>query len=131
MKKVAFLILTSGFLFFALSLVLTPEKATGMKNQPGFANGSVIPDSVFKVIQRACMDCHANDGSAMARGKLNFSKWAEYDAEKQVKKADAMCKELKKGSMPTKGWRKNNPDSVPTQAEVDMICNWAAGVGKP
>jgi hypothetical protein len=66
----------------------------------------------------------------MAKGKVNFSKWSTYDAEKQSKKANAICKELTKGDMPPKKWRANNPNDVPTQAEVDMICRWAKSLQK-
>jgi len=109
-----------GFLSFSM---VDPKPASG----PG---GITIPDSVNAVIQKACVGCHSDDGSALARGKLNFSQWNSMDNEKQVKKAVASCLELKKGNMPPKKWRANNAAKVPTQAEIDMVCKWAASLQK-
>jgi hypothetical protein len=83
-----------------------------------------LPDSLLSFIETACMDCHSNDGSAMARGKLNFSKWSEYDSKKQFEKASESCEKLAKGSMPPKKWRSKHPDLIPTQNQVDMFCRW-------
>jgi hypothetical protein len=94
------------------------------------APGIELSDSVLKFVQKACMDCHSDDGSSTARSKLNFSKWSTYDAEKQVKKANAICREITKNAMPPKKWRANNPDKVPTQAEIDMVCNWVKTIQK-
>lgn len=89
-----------------------------------------IPDSVMVVMQKACIGCHADGANAMARGKLNFTQWAKYDAEKQLDKADDICDEMKKGSMPPKGFKKKYPDKIPTQAEVDKVCNWVSTLKK-
>ena len=48
--------------------------------------------------------------------------------DKQVNKAEDMCKQVSKGKMPPKSFRSNNPDKVPTQAEVQVICNWASSL---
>jgi hypothetical protein len=66
----------------------------------------------------------------MARGKLNFSKWAEYDAEKQKSKAAECCEEMAKGDMPPKKWRTKKPDQVPTQQQMDMFCRWSKTLSK-
>lgn len=129
-KSLALTGLITGTFFFLMILFPTSQ-VIGSDEKPGITPSASMPDSILKIVQRACMDCHANDGSAMARSKLNFSKWEEYSPEKMAKKARAMCKEVKAGDMPTKGWRKNNPDAIPTQAEVDAICAWAASLNKP
>jgi hypothetical protein len=130
MKKIVYVSLISLSIIFAFVLVFNPQTATGSKKGNASGPGTALPDSIYKLVQRACMDCHSDDGSAMAKGKLNFSKWDTYDADKQVKKANAMCKELSKSSMPPKKWRANNPNDIPTQAEVDMVCRWAKGSQK-
>lgn len=89
-----------------------------------------IPDSVMQIIRTACMDCHSDNGSAMARGKLNFSKWSSYDTGKQINKAIKSCEEMGKASMPPKKWRAKKPDQVPTQAQVDLFCRWTKSLSK-
>lgn len=90
----------------------------------------MIPDSIQKVIQKACLDCHADNGNSMARSHLNFSSWDSYSPEKQAKKAAAICNILKKGNMPPKKFKADYPEAVPTQAQVDAICKWAISLQK-
>jgi hypothetical protein len=123
-KQTCFTLLVASILI-SVSFIFGPRSVMG--SMPGAPEepGKALPDSIQKFVQRACMDCHADDGSAMARGKLNFTKWGSYDSEKQAKKANAMAKELSKGDMPPKKWRANNADDVPTPAETDMVVKWA------
>jgi uncharacterized membrane protein len=130
MKKIALITLFAMSISIALFLVFTPRAVLGSKQSEASGPVTELPDSIQKFVQKVCMDCHADDGNAMARGKVNFSKWATYDAEKQVKKANAICKELTKSAMPPKKWRANNPNDIPTQAEVDMVCRWAKSLQK-
>jgi len=111
-------------------MLLTTQSAIGSKKPISAGPGIALPDSIQKMVKRACMDCHADDGNFMAKGKVNFSVWDKYDAEKQAGKAKAICKVLTKGSMPQKKWCTNNPKDVPTQAEKDMVCRWANGLQK-
>jgi hypothetical protein len=130
MKKIAFFSILTVTVLFALVLVLSPGTASGSKESNPAGPGTELPDSVLKFVQKACMDCHSNDGSAMARGKVNFSTWDTYDAEKQGKKSGVILKELKKSSMPPKKWRTNNPNDIPTQAEIEMIGRWVDSLKK-
>jgi hypothetical protein len=117
-------------IFIAAGMLFSPRTVTGSMPGAPEGPGMALPDSIQKLVQRACMDCHADDGSAMARGKLNFSKWESYDSEKQAKKANVMAKELTKAAMPPKKWRANNPDNVPTPAETEMVVKWAKSLKK-
>ncbi|MEI7895967.1 MAG: heme-binding domain-containing protein [bacterium] len=130
MKKVALLSLLSVSIIIAAVLVFQPQTAAGSKKSESAGPGTPLPDSIHKMVQRACMDCHADDGNFMAKGKINFSSWDKYDSEKQFSKAQAMCKVLTKGSMPQKKWCANNPNDVPTQAEKEMVCRWAKSLQK-
>jgi hypothetical protein len=86
---------------------------------------SLIPENINKIFQASCMKCHATNGKIMAKTKLNFSKWAEYDSETKAKKASEVCSELNKESMPPKSARKSNPELVPTKEQTELICKWA------
>lgn len=130
MKKIAVYSLFAICIIIATVLVFNPRPVIGSGQPVPAGPGTELPDNISKLVQRACMDCHADDGNALARGKLNFSKWSTYDAAKQAKKMNAMCKKLTKGAMPPKKWRANNAADIPTQAEVDMVCKWAQGLPK-
>jgi hypothetical protein len=86
---------------------------------------SPLPESMKNIFHTSCMPCHWNDGKKMAMSMVNFSKWEEYDSEKQAKKASLICKTLKKGKMPPKSARKLFPQSIPTKEQIDLICEWA------
>ncbi len=84
-----------------------------------------IPDSIFTVLDKSCTHCHVTDGNGMAKSHVNFDNWDTYDAKKQASKAQAICKEMTKGAMPPGGFRKSNPDLVPTDADIRKVCAWA------
>ena len=129
MKRIAFISVVAMSILLAFVLVFNPQTVNGSR-KPLAGPGTALPDSIHKMVKRACMDCHADDGNFMAKGKINFSTWEKYDADKQASKAQAMCKVLTKGSMPQKKWCENNPKDVPTQAEKDMVCKWANSLKK-
>ena len=130
MKKTAFVSVAAILAVFGLALLFTPSNVSGSGKSTPAGPGTALPDSVQKFVQRACMDCHSTDGNGMARGKVNFSTWADYDAAKQAKKAVKICDELSKQGMPPKKWKANHPNDVPTAAEVDMMCRWAKSLNK-
>jgi uncharacterized membrane protein len=130
MKKIMFLFFLAISISLALILVLNPQPVNGSKYTAPALPGTELPDSVMKVVKKACMDCHADDGNFMAKGKVNFSTWGSYDDQKQMKKAASICKQLTKSSMPPKKWCANNLEAVPTQAEKDVICRWANSLQK-
>jgi mono/diheme cytochrome c family protein len=121
-KTLAFLGISLTVIFF-LALAFRPANASGSAKFN--ESNPELPDSIAKVIHKACLDCHGEDGNGMAKAHVNFGKWNTYDVKKQADKALAISKVLSKGSMPPGKWRKNNPDNIPTQAEVDLIKNWA------
>ena len=124
MKKYIVLSVFAAVTMIVAFMLVLPQSTIGARQAEKTAAGVIIPDSVMKIIQNACMDCHSDDGSSMARSHVNFSKWSTYDAEKQVKKANQICKELKSQGMPPKKWRGNNPDRVPSPTQIATVCNW-------
>jgi hypothetical protein len=118
----------SVIVIFLLALAFKPVTASvSAKTTEG---NPEFPDSVLKIVQKACFDCHGNDGNGMAKAHVNMGKWNTYDVKKQASKAGDMAKKLDKGAMPPDKWRKSNPDNVPTPAEVNTIKNWAAALKK-
>ncbi|MBN1198361.1 MAG: heme-binding domain-containing protein [Bacteroidales bacterium] len=89
-----------------------------------------IPDSVWQVISKCCLDCHATDGNGMARANVDFDKWDSYTPDKQLAKAQDICNELQQGKMPPSKYRKNNPEGVPTESETARVCNWVRQMEK-
>ncbi|MDP4282077.1 MAG: heme-binding domain-containing protein [Bacteroidota bacterium] len=128
MKKLLLMLAACMIMIFAVSFILSPERAYSEKPQKKkMGTVKAMPDDVKKVLQNDCMGCHSTTGNPFAKGQLNLSVWDQMKPEKQAKKAEAICHMLRKNSMPPKPFRDSHPDKVPTDKEVDMICNWTSG----
>ena len=114
----------------ALTMIVTmASNSSGKPATKGTSNTVMtpaIPDSVSSILEKSCYPCHSEPGKSMAMSKVNFDKWENYKPEKQADKAEDICKEMKKGGMPPKSFRSNNPEKVPTETDIRIICNWAA-----
>lgn len=114
-----------SIIFFA-SLTVNPLAARTAKE--GDNSGNPIPESVMKIAQKSCVDCHTAPGKCMAKTFLNLSKWDQMTPKKQAHKAGAMCYMVTRGKMPPKKYRKNNPDGVPSKEEIATICDWSKSI---
>lgn len=114
------------FLFSGLVVVLIACASWVLAGKSGSAPlPAAMPDDVQAVVRNSCMACHATGGKKMAMSIVNFSEWDNYSAEKQAKKASAICNVITKGSMPPKGYLNSNPGAAVTAAQKDIICNWS------
>jgi len=118
----------------AVMALALPDPLTGKdlntENKSPYFAGDSLPGGIQKMINSSCIKCHATGGKALAMSKLNFSEWGQYDREKQMKKAAAMCKILTKGKMPPKSYVRDHPDGVPTKEQKEMVCKWAQELKK-
>jgi cytochrome c5 len=122
-KNYLFLVVPVMLILFTCAVSLPKNQA----NEKGVTTmaSNPIPDDLKVIFKNSCMDCHATGGKGMAMSKVNFSDWDNYPADKQAKKAEAICKIITKGSMPPKSYGANNPDAIPTAAQKEMICKWS------
>ena len=84
-----------------------------------------IPDNVLKILDNSCGKCHNQGGSGAALANLNLTKWDNYDAVRQGKKAEAICRTITTGKMPPKSFIKKNPQAVVSEEQRAIICNWS------
>ena len=130
MKKI-FAIAASVFtIAIIVTMIAMPSRAISSSKSSNPEMTSSIPDSVNKILVKSCFPCHSAPGTGMAMMHVDFDKWGTYKPEKQADKAKAMCNKVTKGAMPPKSFQNNNPDKVPTQAQIRIICNWAASFPK-
>jgi len=130
MKKLFFMLIALFVIAVVVTMVAMPSVKTASGIYISGDESQPLADSVMKIVKVSCMDCHADGGNGMANAHVNFSKWVSYKPEKQAAKANDICKMITKGAMPPKKYRANNPDAVPTQAQLTMICNWAKSLNK-
>jgi hypothetical protein len=125
MKKIFAITVSVVTLAIIAILIAMPSSAFTSSETSNPSMTKSIPDSITMVLEKSCFPCHSAPGKGMAMSKVNFDNWESYNPDKQASKAKAICKVVTKGSMPPKSFRQNNPDKVPTDADVKAICNWA------
>ena len=102
-----------------------------------------VPDSVKNIMAVACNDCHTNNTrypwyanvqpvgwwlqNHVNEGKrhLNYSEFTSLEKKKQYKKMDETAHEIKEGDMPLNSYLWIHHDAKLTQAEKDLLINWA------
>jgi len=102
-----------------------------------------VPDSIKNIMAVACNDCHTNNTpypwyaniqpvgwwlqNHVNEGNrhLNYSEFTSLEKKKQYKKMDETAHEVKEGDMPLNSYLWIHHDAELTQAQKDMIVNWA------
>jgi hypothetical protein len=107
----------------ATIMIFSPSKVASQQKLA--LTGNVIPDEVSQILHNSCAACHDAGGSRMAMSMWNLSEWGKYPAEKQAKKATAMCNAITKGNMPPGSFKRSNPDKIPTASQIEIVCKWA------
>lgn len=97
-----------------------------------------VPGEVKQVLERACSDCHSNrtkwpwyshvapvswllaDHVRDGRRKMNLDDFQEDVSVKDI------CKELRIGTMPLKGYVLLHPEAKLSGAEIQAVCAWTA-----
>ena len=125
MKKLFLLTPVFFVLIISTSLQLPEPNSETELLYPGEELTLDFPDDVTSILKRSCFDCHTNSAkSFMAKGKLNFSKWDDYDKRKKISKLNEICEEVEDGSMPKKKYKKKHPEKVLSKEEISLICKW-------
>ncbi len=102
-----------------------------------------IPDSVNKILEKACYDCHSNNtrypwysnfqpvawwlDSHINEGKeeLNFSEYGKRTLVKRAKKLRKIAEEVEEGEMPLKSYTWIHKDARLTDQEKKIVIDWA------
>lgn len=86
----------------------------------------VFPDTVQKVLETSCFDCHgATSSNTKALAKIDFSKWNDLPAAKKIGKLQDVIDVVNKGDMPPLKYVTNYPDRAPGKEQKDIIIKWA------
>jgi hypothetical protein len=142
MKRTFFLIvlvLLLGMQLFRPDRTNPPEDA----NRTLFAVTTVPPD-VARILQVSCLDCHSHrtdwpwysnvapvswmlaDHVSEGRHEMNFSTWADLDANRAQKLLGEICEEVEEGAMPEPTYLWMHRDARLSEQEKAALCAWAA-----
>jgi heme-binding protein len=106
------------------------------------------PDSVRRLVNQACYDCHSNntrypwyaeiqpvgwwlaDHVKEGKGELNFSEFGTYSAKRQAHKLNKASEELDEGTMPLKSYTWIHRDARLTPAQRTLLEDWFDATGR-
>jgi hypothetical protein len=95
---------------------------------------------VTQILASACFDCHSEEGGAAwyvkiapsywfsgsARENLNFTKWKDYDVQRRSDEIEAIGRVVNRGEMPPWDYTVFHPGAELTNAQKDLVSEWAA-----
>lgn len=125
---------------FAGMQAVRPEKSNPPVN-PGhtLAAQYEVPADVKGVLERACRDCHSNRTRWPWYSHVAPSSWLLADHVKDGRRhfniddfneemsLKDVCKEIRAGSMPLKGYLLLHPDAKLAGPEIQAVCSWTEG----
>ncbi|MEC3966778.1 heme-binding domain-containing protein [Flagellimonas halotolerans] len=101
------------------------------------------PTAVKQILKTACYDCHSANtkypwynniapvsywlADHIEEGKehLDFSDWANYDAEKKNHKLEELIEEVEEGKMPLKEYTWTHADAKLSEEQINVLVAWA------
>ncbi len=122
----------------ALPMQLIPVTRTN----PPVEGEIAVPDSVRKILTRACYDCHSHETHwpwyayvapvswlvskdvTNGRKHLNFSTWNRYDHERREKKLDEIWEEVEEGMMPLKIYLPLHSEARLSEHDHAVLHDW-------
>ena len=119
--------------------------------RPDFTNPAVnsaetlqTPENIGAILKRSCADCHSNetvypwyarvqpaawflkDHIDEGRRELNFSIWNTYEKNKQSRKFEEICEQIKYKTMPLPAYLWVHWSAKLSDEEIKTLCDWTA-----
>ncbi len=136
-----------GRLALALLLAVIVASLAGARRMPTNPNakllaGARIPREVRSTIERACRDCHSeatrypwysyiapiswliNRDIERGRGRLNFSKWAEYSLIRRERCLSEIANQVEDGGMPLAIYAFVHRGARLSRSDIEAIFEW-------
>lgn len=119
------------------------ESVAGAGGSAGLNLQTPVPAAVMSTLQRACLDCHSDATRwpwyaavpvvshliardvTEGRGRLNLSRWTQYNAFTRADLLDHMCDRARRGEMPPFPYRVVHRDARLSAADVAGLCSWS------
>lgn len=124
-----------------------PAKNISKADQPNnIATTYQVPDSVKRILDKACMDCHSNNTRYVwyfkiqpidwwlthhineGKGELNFDEFTNKPIRYQYNKLDESVKQVKEGEMPIDSYLWVHKDARLSEQEKSTLINWAESI---
>jgi len=105
-----------------------------------------VPDSVKRILEKACMDCHSNNTRYLwyfkiqpvdwwlthhideGKGELNLDEFTNKPIRYQYNKLEEAEKQVKEGEMPIDSYTWIHKDAILSDQEKSTFINWAESI---
>ena len=115
MKKLLFALAASAVILLVFQSFITKS-----------APGTEFPDEVIEILKTSCYNCHSDASTnKKAIEAINYDKWNDLKASKQISKLDAICETISKDEMPPSKYLKNKPEHALSDEQKVILCSWA------
>jgi hypothetical protein len=139
MKKVVLVIVV----IIGLMQFIRPQKNDSADFSKDIATVVDVPENVQQILKTSCNDCHSNQtkypwyseiapiswflAQHVNEGKehLNFSEWANYNANQKNHIVKDLQQEMEKQGMPLKSYLIIHKDAVLTATQYQTLLDWA------
>lgn len=117
-----------------------------VRQEQDFITLSQPPEKIEQILRTACYDCHSHETSYPwytnvapiswwirhhideGREHLDFSVWAEYDAEKQDHKLEECVEEVEQGKMPLSSYTIVHRKAELSETERRELAEWFSSI---
>jgi hypothetical protein len=143
MKKILLRSLGTGSVIFIGMQFIVPNENHGGKFENDITKAYVVPENVHTILKTSCFNCHSNNTNypwytriqpvrwwitghiGQGKEKLNFSKFAAYDAKIRFSRFKEIENNIKNGAMPLPSYLTTHPESVLSDEQKMILIHWA------
>ncbi len=136
------------YLIIAVAILLVIQFIRIDKTNPpvnlakDFISITNAPPEIAKIIKTSCYDCHSNESVYPwysniapvswylknhineARGRVNFSEWADYPANKITRKLEACSEDVEEGEMPLSSYTLIHSAASLNKDQIKLLSEW-------
>lgn len=138
-KKV---LIIAGIIILIIQFIQPAHNKSQQQLPTDISKIHVVPDTVQKILNNSCYDCHSNNtrypwyfniqpvgwflANHIKTGKanLNFSEFGSYSTRKQANKLRAISETIKDRSMPISSYTLIHTDAKLSEKQKDLIKSW-------
>ena len=134
------------FFLFAVLVIIQffhPAKNDSKDYTKDIANVYPVSDTIKKILEKACNDCHSNstnypwysnfqpvawwlqDHINEGKNHLNFSVFATYSLKRQAHKLHEVAEIIEEEEMPLSSYTLIHKEAILTKEEKNTFINWA------
>lgn len=141
-KKLKNVLIGLAAVFVIMQLFQIDKTNPPVRQDQDFITLTQPPEKIEKILRTACYDCHSHETTYPwytnvapiswwirhhideGREHLDFSIWAEYDADKKDHKLEECAEEVEEGEMPLSSYTIVHGEAKLSEADRKELADW-------